>query len=140
MVATSLRRRRSVVYILLVFVSTGTGLISLLPQQSEYYRALSDSLTVGQAGLRGSGVAKAKNVPRQIPGDDRMRADESFDLDRLRDPSDTCFYVEDLCVGSNRLFYRTDQSKQQPDFNLNLYVSATTCALPNFPMLLRLAY
>ena len=123
MVASTVRRR-SIVYTLLVFVSTGTVVVNLLPQQSDYYRALTDSWDDEQGGLRGGGgVSKADSV--LVNSDTRSPAAVDFDFNRLRAPSDRCFYVEDLCFGSNRLFYRMGETKQQPEFNLNLYVSQT---------------
>ena len=36
-----------------------------------------------------------------------------------------CFYAEDVCYSTNQLFYRSDSTKHQPAFTLQLYVSTT---------------
>jgi hypothetical protein len=46
-----------------------------------------------------------------------------FNRDHYTKASKKCFYVEDMCHGSNRWFYRNNDAKHQPSFVLEMFVS-----------------
>jgi hypothetical protein len=90
---------------------------------------LSVSLILSQLSTPSRRELFATPIPSYLPSSQekelqsRQEDNDWFDREKYDKSRKKCFYVEDMCHSSNRWFYRTDETKHQPNFSLQMFVS-----------------